>query len=256
MLASYAMRGMPGIHSALTATKYGFQDVWFNGRPVTLRRRFGSYVMENVLFKVKYPAEFHGQTAIEAGVALHPQVAHRLNEIKSIDIKTQEPAMRIIDKRGPLKNPADRDHCIQYMTAVALIKGNVTSDDYEDEASLDPRIDALREKMVVSEHPDYSQEYLNAKQRSISNAVKVHFEDGSSTGEVEVRFPIGHRKRRSEALPLLLKKLAANVAATYGEGEYADRVRKLFDELERLDDMPLTDFMNTLSLKGDTRGKK
>ena len=248
-LASFAMRGMPGVQSALTAPRYGFQDVWFDGRTVTLGRPFGSYVMENVLFKVKYPAEFHGQTAVEAGVALHPQVAHRLDTVKSVEIKTQEPAVRIIDKGGPLNNPADRDHCIQYMTAVALIKGSVTSEDYEDEASRDPRIDTLREKMIVSERPEYTVEYLDPERRSIANAVQVHFEDRSSTDEVEVRYPVGHRTRRSEAVPLLFEKFAANVAATYGESEYAVRVRELFDDLERLENMPVTEFMNTLSLK-------
>ena len=253
-LASYATRGMPGVKSALTASRYGFQDVWFDGRAVTLQRPFASYVMENVLFKVKYPAEFHGQTAVEAGVALHPHVVNRLESIKSVEIKTQEPAVRIIDKQGPLHNPADRDHCIQYMTAIALIKGNVTSEDYEDEASRDPRIDALREKMVISEHLDYSREYLDPERRSIANAVQVHFYDGSSTDEVEIRFPIGHRTRRPEAVPLLFDKFDANLAATYGDGEYAIRVRELFDDLEKLDDLSVTEFMDRLSLKDSDGG--
>ncbi len=248
-LASFANRGMPGCHTALTAPTYGFQDVWFNGQSVTLQRPFASYVMENVLFKVKYPAEFHGQTAVEAGVALHPLVAHRLDAIQSVQIKTQEPAMRIIDKRGPLNNPADRDHCIQYMTAVALIKGDVTSDDYEDVASRDPRIDALREKMVISEREDYSREYLDPERRSIANAVQVHFVDGTSTEEVEIRFPIGHRTRRAEAVPLLFDKFAANIAATHGESDYAVRVGALFDDLAKLDEMPVTEFMDTLNLE-------
>ena len=248
-LASFAIRGMPGCHTALTAPTYGFQDVWFNGKSVSLQRPFTSYVMENVLFKVKYPAEFHGQTAVEAGVALHPLVAHRLDAIQSVQIKTQEPAMRIIDKRGPLNNPADRDHCIQYMTAVALIKGDVTSDDYEDVASRDPRIDALREKMVMSEREDYSREYLDPERRSIANAVQVHFVDGTSTEEVEIRFPIGHRTRRAEAVPLLFAKFAANIAATHGESDYAVRVGALFDDLAKLDEMPVTEFMDTLNLE-------
>lgn len=253
-LASYAMRGMPGVHSALTAPKYGFQDVWFGGQAVTLQRPFASYVMENVFFKVKYPAEFHGQTAVEAGVALHSQVFKRLDDIKSIELKTQEPAIRIIDKRGPLFNPADRDHCIQYMTAVALINGNVTSEDYEDEASQDHRIDALREKMVVSERENYSREYLDPDRRSIANAVQVHFNDGSSTDEVEVRYPIGHRSRRDEAIPLLFEKFTANVNETFGENRYATRILDLFDDLEKLDEMPLTDFMDKLSTKDQHGG--
>ncbi len=248
-LASFAVRGMPGCYSALSAPKYGFQDVWFNGQTVTLQRPFASYVMENVLFKVKYPAEFHGQTAVEAGVALHPEVANRLGEISSIEIKTQEPAIRIIDKTGPLDNPADRDHCLQYMTAVALLKGNVTSDDYEDDSSRDPRIDNLRQKMVVAERAEYSREYLDPERRSIANAVQVHFDDGTSTSEVEVRFPIGHRQRRSEAIPLLAHKFAANVAATYGETEFSHKVGGLFDDLEKLDEIPVVEFMNELSLQ-------
>ena len=244
--AEYASRGMPGVYGALTAPTYGLQDVWFNGDSVTLQRDFESYVMENVLFKVKYPAEFHGQTAVEAGVALHDQVSGRLQDIERIDIFTQEPAIRIIDKRGELTNPADRDHCIQYMTAIALLKGNVTADDYEDEASKDPRIDELRAKMVVSERSDYSREYLDPESRSIANALRVHFTDGNSTDEVEIRYPLGHRRRRDEAIPLLRQKFLENLRSTYGDGEYAENVTALFEDLEALDDMPVTDFMQTL----------
>ena len=248
-LASFAVRGMPGCHSALTAPQYGFQDVWFNGQAVTLQRAFASYVMENVLFKVQYPAEFHGQTAVEAGVALHHEVADRLDEISSIEIRTQGPAIRIIDKTGTLNNPADRDHCIQYMTAIALMNGNVTSDDYEDEAASDPRIDILREKMLISERPGYSREYLDPDLRSIANAVQVHFNDGTSTREVEVRFPVGHRQRRSEAIPLLNNKFSDNLSLTFGESKFAQRVASLFDDLERIDEISIIDFMNALSLK-------
>ncbi len=247
-LATFALRGMSGCYSALTAPNYGFQDVWFDGQDVTLGRSFGSYVMENVLFKVKYPAEFHGQTAVEAGVALHPLVAHRLDEVRTVVIKTQEPAIRIIDKKGELNNPADRDHCIQYMTAVALLKGDITSDDYEDDASNDPRIDALREKMVISERSEYTTEYLDPDKRSIANAVTVNFDDGSSTDEVEVRFPIGHRSRRSEAIPLLFDKFNANLEATFGDSEFAREVGAKFRNLEELDDIPVTDFMDSLRL--------
>ncbi len=246
-MATFALRGMSGCYSALTAPKYGFQDVWFEGQDVTLGREFGSYVMENVLFKVKYPAEFHGQTAVEAGVALHPLVANRLDEVRKVEIKTQEPAIRIIDKKGKLNNPADRDHCIQYMTAVALINGGVTSDHYEDDASNDPRIDALREKMVISERPEYTTEYLDPEKRSIANAVTVDFSDGSSTDEVEVRFPIGHRNRRSEAIPLLFDKFNANLEATFGDSEFAREVGTKFRSLEDLDDISVTDFMDALS---------
>ena len=253
-LAAFALRGMSGCYSALTAPNYGFQDVWFEGQDVTLGREFDSYVMENVLFKVKYPAEFHGQTAVEAGVALHPLVVNRLDDVRKVEIKTQEPAIRIIDKKGKLNNPADRDHCIQYMTAVALINGDVTSDHYEDDASNDPRIDALREKMAVSERPEYTTEYLDPEKRSIANAVTVNFDDGSSTDEVEIRFPIGHRTRRSEAIPLLFDKFYANLNATFGDSEFADEVSSKFRNLEDLDEIPVTDFMDALSL--DTRVKR
>ena len=252
--AQHAMRGMPGCYSALTAPKYGFQDVWFNGQTVTLQRPFESYVMENVLFKVKYPAEFHGQTAVEAAVALHPEVVGRIDEIESIEIHTQEPAIRIVDKRGTLNNPADRDHCIQYMTAIALLKGNVTSDDYEEFAARDPRIDALRAKMSVIERPDYSREYLDPVKRSIANAVQVHFTDGTSTREVEVRFPIGHRSRRAEAIPLLRTKFDANLHATFGESKFSSRVQDVFGKLENLDEMPLTLFMEALRKTSATEG--
>ncbi len=247
-LAEFALRGMGGCYSALTAPNYGFQDVWFEGQDVTLGRPLTSYVMENVLFKVKYPAEFHGQTAVEAGVALHPMVAHRLDEVRKVEIKTQEPAIRIIDKKGELNNPADRDHCIQYMTAVALINGDVTSDDYEDDASNDPRIDALREKMVVSERPEYTTEYLDPEKRSIANALTVKFDDGSSTDEVEVRFPIGHRTRRTEAIPLLFDKLNGNLESTFGDSDFVREVGARFRKLEELDEMPVTEFMDVLSL--------
>lgn len=247
-LAAFASRGMSGCYSALTAPDYGFQDVWFEGQDVTLGMPLESYVMENVLFKVQYPAEFHGQTAVEAGVALHPFVAHRLDEIQSIEINTQEPAIRIIDKKGALNNPADRDHCIQYMTAVALLKGNVTSDDYEDDASDDPRIDALREKMVISERPEYTTEYLDPERRSIANAVRVNFDNGNSTDEVEKRFPIGHRTRRSEAIPLLFDKFNANLESTFGDSAFAREVSAKFRDLAELDEMPVTDFMDALRL--------
>lgn len=245
-MAMFALRGMSGCSSALTAPNYGFQDVWFEGQDVTLVRPLESYVMENVLFKVKYPAEFHGQTAVEAGVALHPLVARRLDEIRSIEINTQEPAIRIIDKKGELNNPADRDHCIQYMTAVALLKGDVTSYDYEDDASKDPRIDALREKMIISERPEYTTEYLDPEKRSIANAVTVNFDDGSSTDEVMVRFPIGHRTRRSEAIPLLFDKFNANLEATFGDSEFVRELSAKFRNLEDLDEMLVTDFMDAL----------
>ena len=223
-LASFAVRGMPGCYSALSAPDYGFQDVWFNSQAVTLQRPFSSYVMENVLFKVKYPAEFHGQTAVEAGVALHSEVANRLGEIDSIEIKTQEPAVRIIDKTGPLDNPADRDHCIQYMDGgrfvegkrhIGRLRGSCFSRSSDRCSSREDGGHGARRLLTRVSRSDL---------RSIANAVQVHFDDGTSTREVEVRFPIGHRQRRSEAIPLLADKFAANLAFTYGETEFSRSV--------------------------------
>lgn len=250
-VATLAAKGMAGCGSALTAPRYGFQDAWFNGDEVTLGRSFGCYVMDNVLFKVRYPAEFHGQTAIEAAIKLHPQVSHRIDSISKVSIKTQEPAMRIINKEGVLNNPADRDHCLQYMTAVALIKGDITSEDYEDEASKDPRIDALREKMVVEEQREYSIEYLDPDRRSIANSVQVFFDDDTSTDEIEVRYPLGHRNRRNEARPLLFRKFEDNVTHSYGRGAYSERVIYLFNDPDRLDEMQIDQFMGLLHLPND-----
>ena len=169
--------------------------------------------MENVLFKISFPAEFHAQTAVECAIKLHPEAKHRLNEIDKVVITTQESALRIIDKTGPLNNPADRDHCIQYMTAVGLIFGELTADYYEDAAARDPRIDRLRDKMVCVEDPRYSKDYLDPEKRSIANAVQIFFTDGSATEKVAVEYPIGHRRRRAEGMPLLIKKFAANLAS-------------------------------------------
>ena len=222
-LAFMAVRGEMGYASALTARSWGFQDVWFGGRDVKIAQPFSSYVMENVLFKISFPAEFHAQTAVEAAIQLYPSVKGRLDEIAKITITTQESAIRIIDKKGPLHNPADRDHCIQYMTAVPLIKGALTADDYEDEAAADPRIDALRTKMVLKEDPRYTREYLEPDKRSIANAVQVMFTDGTATENAVVEYPVGHRRRRAEAIPLLMSKFDANVRTRFA-GRDADAV--------------------------------
>lgn len=216
-LALIAQRGEMGYPSALTAPTWGFQDVLYKGRQLSLPREFGSYVMENVLFKISFPAEFHAQTAVEAAFQLHAQVQTRLDEIEKVVITTHESAIRIIDKRGPLHNPADRDHCIQYMTAIGLIFGELTADYYEDEIAADPRIDALREKMMVVEEPAYSRDYLDPEKRSIANAVQVFFKDGSSTENILVEYPLGHRRRRSEGLPLLIKKLKRHLSTHFSE---------------------------------------
>ncbi len=244
-LALMALQGEMGYPSALTAKTWGFYDVLFRGQPFKLQRPFGSYVMENVLFKVSFPAEFHAQTAVEAAVRLHPQVQDRLDEIERITITSQESAVRIIDKRGPLYNPADRDHCIQYMTAVGLIKGSLTAEDYEDRAAADPRIDALREKMQVVEDPRYSKDYLDPGKRSIANAVQVFFRDGTHTEKAEVEYPLGHRRRRAEAEPLLAEKFRSSLSRRFSP-EQAGSIRALFDDPARLDAMPVHEFVDRM----------
>src|SRR5688572_9000806 len=226
-LALLALSGEESYPSALTAKTWGFYDVLFKGQRFALARPFGSYVMENVLFKVSYPAEFHAQTAVECAVVLHPHVRERLNNIERIVIETQEPAVRIIDKTGPLNNPADRGHCLQYMVAVPLIHGTLTADHYEDEAARDPRIDALRAKMQVVENARYSIDYLDPDKRSIANAIQVFFDDGRSTDRVEVEYPIGHRRRRQDAVPLLWEKFESNVRTRFDDAK-TRRVLALF----------------------------
>src|ERR1019366_2280227 len=197
---------------ALTAPKWGFDDVLFKGNCLQVPREYGSYVMENVLFKIAFPAEFHAQTAAECALKLHPLVKDRLDQIERILLTTQESAVRIISKTGPLHNPADRDHSLQYIVAVPLIFGALTADHYEDPFARDPRIDALRDKMQVVEDPRYTREYLEPDKRSIANAVQIFFKDGSSTEKVEVAYPLGHRRRRNEGIPLLVKKFQENLA--------------------------------------------
>lgn len=210
-LALIAMTGEMGYPSALSAKNWGYFDVLFNGGAFQFSRGFGSYVMENVLFKICFPAEFHAQTAVEAALRLHAEVKDRLDDIERVVIQTQEAALRIIDKTGPLANPADRDHCLQYMVAIPLIFGRLTADDYEDRVAADPRIDILRDKMEVLEHKPYSADYLDPRKRSIGNAVQVFFKDGGATENVALEFPVGHRRRRAEGIPLLLEKFERNI---------------------------------------------
>jgi 2-methylcitrate dehydratase len=200
-LALMTLKGEMGYPSALTANTWGFYDVFFKGQPFQLSRPFGSYVMENILFKVSFPAEFHAQTAVEAALQLHPEVKDRLGKIEKVVITTQKSALRIIDKKGPLSNFADRDHCIQYMTAIGLIFGELTAEHYGDAVAADPRIDALREKMTCVEDPQYSRDYLDPEKRSIANAVQVFFRDGTQTNVAEVQYPMGHRRRRHGTPP-------------------------------------------------------
>jgi len=242
-LALAALKGEMGYGSALTAKTWGFYDVLFKGNAFRFQRPYGSYVMENVLFKISFPAEFHAQTAVECAIKLHPQVRGRLDEIESVVITTHESAIRIIDKKGPLHNPADRDHCLQYMTAIGLLFGELTADHYEDDVAGDPRIDALREKMVVVEDPRYSRDYLDPDKRSIANAVEVFFRDGSSTGKVEVEYPIGHRRRRKEGVPLLERKFADNLASRFPRKQAA-AIFELCSRQEALEAAPVNEFMD------------
>ena len=207
-----ARKGVLGYPSALSARTWGFQDVAFGGRAFEFERPFGSYVMENVLFKISYPAEFHAQTAVECAIELHPEVAGRVDQVQRIVIDTQEAGRRIIDKVGPLANPADRDHCIQYMVAVPLLSGRLVADDYSDRAAADPRIDALRALTEVREDPRFTRDYLDPGKRSIGNAVQVFFRDGSATRKVTIDYPIGHRRRRAEAIPALWRKVEGALA--------------------------------------------
>jgi 2-methylcitrate dehydratase len=203
--------------------------------------------MENVLFKISFPAEFHAQTAVEAALALHPRVAPRLGEVARIVIETQESGKRIIDKAGPLANPADRDHCIQYMVAVPLIKGSLDAGDYEDAAAADLRIDALRGRMEVVENPDYTRDYLDPSKRSIGNAVQVFFRDGTSTERVAVEYPVGHRRRRKEGIPLLLAKFERALRGRF-PAQRADAILSLLSDRERLGGTPVHEFMSMLVL--------
>jgi 2-methylcitrate dehydratase len=241
-LALITMTGEMGYPSALTAKTWGFQDVSFKGRPVVLARPLGSYVMEHVLFKISFPAEFHAQTAVECAVQLHPLVKNRLNEIERIELTTHESAIRIIDKTGPLHNPADRDHCLQYMTAIGLIFGNLTAEHYEDKIAADPRIDAIRGKMVVTENKQYSKDYLDPDKRSIANAVQVFFKDGPKTAQVVVEYPIGHRRRRQDGIPLLRQKAEAAFAVHYGKAT-ASQLLALFSDAAKLGALPVSDFV-------------
>ncbi|MDT8408190.1 MAG: bifunctional 2-methylcitrate dehydratase/aconitate hydratase [Wenzhouxiangellaceae bacterium] len=228
-LALLTLKGEIGYPSALTAKGWGFQDVLFNGQTLVLERELGSYVMENILFKIAYPAEFHAQTAVECAMELHDQVKHRLDEIDRIEMETQEAGCRIIDKTGPLDNYADRDHCLQYMVAVPLIFGELTAESYSDSVASDARIDALRDKMEVKENPRFTEEYFDADKRAIGNSVQVFFTDGSSTDKVSVDYPIGHRRRREDGIPLLEEKFENAVRGQFGRRQADALVESMAD---------------------------
>ncbi len=244
-LALIAMTGEMGYPSALSAKTWGFYDVLFKGKSFTFPQGYGSYVMENILFKISYPAEFHAQTAVEAAMALHPELRDRLDDIEKVLIETQEPGVRIIDKTGPLDNPADRDHCIQYMAAVPMIFGRLTAADYEDEVASDARIDALRDKMEVRENKDFTKDYFDPDKRYIGNAIQVFFKDGSTTERVAVDYPIGHRKRREEGIPVLREKFETSLAARLRDGQWAE-LNELCANRDRLAAVPVDDFMALL----------
>jgi 2-methylcitrate dehydratase len=246
-LALMALKGEMGYPSALTAKTWGFYDVLFKGKPFAFQRKYGSYVMENVLFKISFPAEFHAQTAVECAVRLHDQVRDRIDQIKKIVITTHESAIRIIDKQGPLANPADRDHCIQYMTAIGLLKGNLTAADYEDSVAGDPRVDALRNKMVCVEHKPWSKDYLDPAKRSIANAVQVFFKDGSKTANVAVEYPIGHRRRRKDGVPLLEAKFKTNLARRFA-AKQQHAILELCKDQRRLENTPVNQFVDLFAI--------
>ncbi len=242
-LALMAARGEMGYPSVLTAKTWGFYDVLFKGKPFAFHRSYGSYVMEHVLFKISFPAEFHAQTAVECAMALHPRVRDRIDDIRRITVRTHESAIRIIDKTGPLNNPADRDHCIQYMVAVPLIFGRLTAADYEDAVAVDPRIDALRAKITCVEDPVFSRDYLDPDKRSIANAITIELDDGSRLPEVAVEYPIGHRRRRAEGIPLLVEKFRTNLGRRFP----AKQQRAILDlalDAPRLEATPVHDFVD------------
>lgn len=244
-LALIAMTGEMGYPSALSAPKWGFYDVLFGGKQFSFPQSFGSYVMENVLFKISFPAEFHAQTAVECAMQLHPEVAGREDEIKEVVIETQEPGVRIIDKTGPLDNPADRDHCIQYMVAIPLLFGRLTAEDYEDSVAGDPRVDVLRSKMKVKENPRFTRDYYDPEKRYIGNAVQVFFKDGSATTRVEVEFPIGHRKRREEGIPVLVSKFETSLRGKLSQAQF-DQLRSLCADQAALETTPVDQFVALL----------
>ena len=245
-LAMIVLQGEMGYPGVLSAPTWGFEDVSFNKKDITLDQPLGTYVMENVLFKISFPAEFHAQTAVEAAVKLHPLIKD-INDIKSIEITTHESAIRIISKVGELNNPADRDHCLQYMIAIGLLKGDLVAEDYEDDVASDPRIDQLRSKMDIKEDERYSREYHEADKRSIANRIQIHFNDGTSSEVIEVEYPIGHKRRREEGIPVLEQKFKRNLELTYGK-EKANLIFEKCINQEEFEKMSVIDFQEMLTV--------
>lgn len=246
-LALKALSGEMGYPSALSAKFWGFEDVKMRGAKLSIPQEFSSYVMENVLFKISFPAEFHAQTAVECALKLHDEVKDRLDDVEKIIITTQESGHRIINKTGELANPADRDHCIQYMVAVPLIFGRLRAEDYEDSVAKDPRIDALRAKMSVEVDDRYTKEYLQSDKRSIANAVQIFYKDGSKSQKVEVEYPVGHKRRRSEGIPLLIKKFESNLAGRLSPKK-CELINKLFADQKTLENTAFNEFSDLFAL--------
>jgi 2-methylcitrate dehydratase len=247
-LALIARTGEMGYPSALTAKTWGFYDVSFGGKPFRFQRPYGSYVMENVLFKISFPAEFHSQTAVEAAMRIHAELTRlgrKPEQIRRIVIRTHEACVRIIDKKGPLHNPADRDHCIQYMVAVPILFGRLTAQDYEDAVARDPRIDRLREKIVCVEDKQFTRDYHDPKKRSIANALTVEFADGKTLDEIVVEYPIGHKRRRKEGMPVLMEKFRTNLARVFPEKQAAS-LYALGADRKKLDAMPVNEFVDAM----------
>jgi 2-methylcitrate dehydratase len=245
-LALISKTGEMGYPSVLTAKTWGFYDVLFKRRQFRFQRRFGSYVMENILFKISYPAEFHAQTAVECAMALFHQMkslGKTAEDIAKIRIRTHQAAIRIIDKKGPLANPADRDHCIQYMVAVPLLFGRLTAADYEDDVAGDPRIDALRKKIACVEDKRFTRDYHDPAKRSIANALAVEFKDGTRLKEVVCEYPIGHKRRRKEGMPLLVEKFKTNLARRFPPKQQKT-ILDLCMDAGRLENTPVTEFVD------------
>lgn len=244
-LAQIVLQGQMGYPSVLSAPKWGFYDVLFKGNAFKFQRPYGSYVMEQILFKISYPAEFHSQTAVECAVKLHKQVSGRIDDIERIVLTTQEPAIRIISKTGPLDNPADRDHCLQYIVAIGLLKGDLKAEDYEDDVARDARVDALRAKMEVVEDPRYTKEYYDPDKRAIANAIQIFFKDGTVSEKVEVEYPVGHKRRREEGFPLIVAKAEEYFGGHYDAAQ-AKKITAMMTDQKKLESMKVTEFMAAL----------
>lgn len=241
-LALIAETGEMGYPSALTAPQWGFYDVLFGGKNFQFQRPYGSYVMENILFKLSYPAEFHAQTAVECAVILHPLAKQRFDEIERVELITHDSAIRIISKRGKLHNPADRDHCLQYMVTIGLLHGDLRAEHYEDEFASDPRVDALRAKMQVTENLEFSKDYHDPQKRSIANSIKLIFTDGSESESITVEYPIGHQRRREEGIPVLHDKFIRNLQTRF-DAKQIENILEAMNDTNRLSAMPVVDFM-------------